>query len=58
MAKWIKTDSEFGFLACSNCGWEFKKPNEGFDEQYPSWTPLDFNYCPMCGEKIEKCLCR
>lgn len=54
MAKWIKTESPFDFLKCSNCGWEFKKPNEEFDEQYPSWSPLDFEYCPMCGEKIEK----
>lgn len=47
-------DTSFKTIKCTNCGLEFESPYEKHNGGCYDLMPLDFNYCPMCGEKIEK----
>lgn len=52
MAKWIQNEQVEDILECSNCGYIVTNPDYVFEEGDDYHNPLEFNYCPMCGEKL------
>lgn len=54
MAKPIVID--FFTEKCAKCGFYVKKGywNGGDSQLYESWDVEKFDYCPHCGEKVER----